>query len=109
MPDGNQLRAFEQCPSWCVADHAGHLVSEDFIHEGPLVTVLVIVLDRDLGDSGLRQLLAATLDIVRYRYPGERDEWVHIGGEDSVGMDISVESARRLAEVLARSASLPEV
>ncbi|MFT4165682.1 MAG: hypothetical protein QM650_10625 [Microlunatus sp.] len=103
MPTDDE-RPIEPCPPWCVADHDEHLMSEDFLHEGALVTVPAVVRQRNRQDgrSGQRQSLAVTLDIVRYRYLGDVEEWVYIGSEGELGLDISVESARRLTEVLRR-------
>lgn len=42
---------------------------------------------------------AVTLDIVRYRFNGETEDWIYIG--DGIrGLDLSPESARRLVRVL---------
>ena len=42
---------------------------------------------------------AVTLDIVRYRFNGETEDWIYIG--DGIrGLDLSPESARRLVQVL---------
>lgn len=96
----------EQCPPWCVADHTEHLMPQDFLHEGALVTVPAVALhwDHVPDRPGRREPLAVTLDIVRYRYPGDANEWVYIGSEGGLGLDISMESVGRLAEALARLA-----
>lgn len=92
----------EQCPPWCVVDHTEHIMPEDFLHESALVTVPAVLLhrDREHGRLGRRQSLSATIDIVRYRYLGDIEEWVYIGSEGQRGLDISVESAWRLGEAL---------
>ena len=46
---------------------------------------------------------ATELTLVRYQYPHDSDTWLYIGdGSRSHGLDITLESARRLMRVLAR-------
>ena len=46
---------------------------------------------------------ATELTLVRYQYPHDSDTWLYIGdGSRSHGLDITLESARRLVSALAR-------
>ena len=42
-----------------------------------------------------------TVTLVRYQYPHDSDTWLYIG-DGSQGLDITLESARRLVSALAR-------
>ena len=46
---------------------------------------------------------ATELTLARYQYPHDKETWLYIGdGSRSHGLDITLESARRLTRVLAR-------
>lgn len=91
------------CPSWCVRDHADQ-DPDDQLHEGYTRLVGAITLERSPGEapnSIARRAVAAELTITRYQYPDDPDEWIYIG-DGRNGLDLSIESVRRLVRVLGR-------
>lgn len=91
------------CPSWCVRDHADQ-DPDDQLHEGHTQLVGVVILERSPGEtpnSIARHAVAAELAITRYQYPDDPDEWIYIG-DGRHGLDLSIESVRRLVRVLGR-------
>ena len=91
------------CPSWCVRNHADQ-DPDDHLHEGHTRLLAAITLERSPGTAPntiLRQAIATELTITRYQYPDDPDEWIYIG-DGTHGLDLSVESVRRLVWVLER-------
>lgn len=91
------------CPSWCVRDHADQ-DPDDQLHEGCTRLVGAIALERSPGEtpnSIARHAVATELAITRYQYPDDPDEWIYIG-DGLHGLDLSIESVRRLVRVLGR-------
>lgn len=91
------------CPSWCVRDHADQDPA-DQLHEGHTRLVGAITLERSPGEtpnSIARHAVATELAITRYQYPDDPDEWIYIG-DGRHGLDLSIESVRRLVRVLGR-------
>lgn len=91
------------CPSWCVRDHADP-DPDDQLHEGRTRLVGTIILERSRGEtpnSIARHAVATELAITRYQYPDDPDEWIYIG-DGLHGLDLSIESVRRLVRVLGR-------
>ena len=81
------------CPAWCI----GHL------HKAAPTFVSCIALERSTDGTGSIQHYPASveLSLVCYQYRTGDDIWLYIG-DGSRGLDITLESARRLMEVLAR-------
>ena len=91
------------CPSWCVRDHADQNPA-DQLHEGRTRLLGAITLERSPGEtpnSIARHAVATELAITRYQYPDDPDEWIYIG-DGHHGLDLSIESVRRLVRVLRR-------
>lgn len=91
------------CPSWCVRDHADQDPA-DQLHEGHTRLVGAITLERSPGEAPnniTRRAVATELAITRYQYPDDPDEWIYIG-DVRHGLDLSIESVRRLVWVLGR-------
>ena len=91
------------CPSWCVRNHADQ-DSDDQLHEGHTQLVGVVILERSPGEAPNNitcHAVAAELAITRYQYPDDPDEWIYIG-DGRHGLDLSIESVRRLVWVLGR-------
>ena len=91
------------CPSWCVRDHADQDPA-DQLHEGHTRLVGAITLERSPGEapnSIVRHAVATELAITRYQYPDDPDEWIYIG-DGHHGLDLSIESARRLVRIVDR-------
>ena len=92
------------CPAWCIgydADGPGGI--GDHVHEAAPALVPCIALERSTYDDGAIQhhLAAVELSLVRYQYRTGDDTWLYIG-DGSHGLDISLESARRLVRALGR-------
>ena len=92
------------CPAWCV----GHGTdapdtADDHVHEAAPVLVPCIALEHTTDEAGTihHHPTATELTLVRYRYRTGDDTWLYIG-DGSRGLDISLESARRLMRVLGR-------
>lgn len=86
-------RPTADCPAWCI----GHL------HKVAPAFVSCIALERSTDGTGSIQHYPASveLSLVCYQYRTGDDIWLYIG-DGSRGLDITLESARRLMGVLAR-------
>lgn len=91
------------CPSWCVRDHADQ-DPDNQLHEGRTRLVGAITLERSPGEtpnSIAHHAVATEIAITRYQYPDDPDEWIYIS-DGLHGLDLSIESVRRLVRVLGR-------
>jgi len=71
----------------------------------PPALIPCITLERTTNETGTihHHPTATELTLVRYQYPHDSDTWLYIGdGSRSHGLDITLESARRLVSALAR-------
>ena len=92
------------CPAWCIGHDADAPdKDDDHVHEATPALVPCISLERTTDDAGAIQHhpAAVELSLVRYQYRTCDDTWLYIG-DGSRGLDISLESARRLMRALAR-------
>lgn len=92
------------CPAWCIGHDAdGPDEADDHLHEAAPVLVPCIALEHTTDEAGTihHHPTATELTLVRYRYRTGDDTWLYIG-DGSRGLDISLESARRLVSTLAR-------
>ncbi|OLO62011.1 hypothetical protein BKH24_03010 [Actinomyces oris] len=92
------------CPVWCIDHDAdGPDEADDHLHEATPAIVPCIALERSTDDTGAIQHhpAAVELSLVRYQYRTGDDTWLYIG-DGSRGLDISLESARRLVRALGR-------
>ena len=92
------------CPAWCIGhDTDGPGGIGDHVHEAAPAVVPCIALERSTDGTGSIQHhpAAVELSLVRYQYRTCDDTWLYIG-DGSRGLDISLESARRLMRALAR-------
>lgn len=94
------------CPAWCIGHDAdGPDEADDHVHEAAPALVPCIALERSTDGTGSiqRHPAAVELSLVRYQYRTGDDTWLYIGdGSRSHGLDITLESARRLVRVLTR-------
>ena len=92
------------CPAWCIGHDAdGPDGIGDHVHEATPVFIPCITLERTTNETGTihHHPTATELTLVRYQYRTGDDIWLYIG-DGSRGLDISLESARRLVKVLER-------
>ena len=100
------------CPAWCigvVADAPGW--DNDHLHEATPVLVPCIALEHTTDEAGTihHHPTATELTLVRYQYPHDSDTWLYIGDDSrSHGLDITLESARRLVNVLEQYVAVAE-
>ena len=94
------------CPAWCIGhDTDGPGGIGDHVHEAAPAIVPCIALEHTTDEAGtiLHHPTATELTLVRYQYPHDSDTWLYIGdGSRSHGLDITLESVRRLVSTLAR-------
>ena len=92
------------CPAWCIGHNAAALdEADDHLHEAAPALMPCIVLERTTDEAGTihHHPTATELTLVRYQYPHGSDTWLYIG-DGHHGLDITLESARRLVRVLGR-------
>ncbi len=92
------------CPAWCIGHNADAPDKDnDHLHEATPVFMPCIALERTTNETGTihHHPTATELTLVRYQYPLDSDTWLYIG-DGSHGLDITLESARRLVSTLAR-------
>lgn len=90
------------CPAWCIGHNAGAAGGDDdHFHETTSVLVPCIALERTTDETSAihHRPTVTDLTLVRYQYPHDSDTWLYMG-DGSHGLDISLESARRLVRVL---------
>ena len=94
------------CPVWCIGHDADAPDKDnDHIHEATPALIPCITLERTTNETGTihHHPTATELTLVRYQYPHDSDTWLYIGdGSHTHGLDITLESARRLVSTLAR-------
>ena len=94
------------CPAWCIGHDADAPDKDnDHLHEATPALMPCITLERTTNETGTihHHPTATELTLVRYQYPHDSDTWLYIGdGSRSRGLDITLESARRLVSTLAR-------
>lgn len=93
----------DPCPVWCVGGHSEADHPDDHVHQSTTSqTIPVVFLRRRFSADRhhvARYLESADLDVVRYRYAADVQDWVFLGHGDDC-LDLSLESARRLREAL---------
>ena len=102
--DNGRLAVPPNCPTWCIGHDADAPdKDDDHLHEATPALIPCITLERTTNETGTihHHLTATELTLVRYQYPHDSDTWLYIG-DGSHGLDITLESARRLVSALAR-------
>lgn len=92
----------EPCPSWCDGDHTGQEHVVDRRHQTELAALPAIVRHCDQSNSDQEQhetAVAEEVIVVMHRRVGGGETWVAIAAERQ-GIEISVETANRIATVL---------
>ena len=98
------------CPAWCISHNADTPdKADDHLHEATPALMPCIALERTTDETGTihHHPTATELTLVRYQYPHDIDTWLYIG-DGSRGLDISLESARRLVRVLEQYMAVAE-
>ncbi|WP_423842583.1 hypothetical protein [Actinomyces naeslundii] len=100
------------CPAWCIGHNADAPGKDnDHLHEATPALIPCIALERTTNETGTihHHPTATELTLVRYQYPHDSDTWLYIGdGSRSHGLDITLESARRLVRVLEQYMAVAE-
>ena len=110
--DKRQASPTTTCPAWCIghdADAPGK--DNDHLHEATPALMPCIALERTTDETGTIHHHPTTteLTLVRYQYPHDSDTWLYIGdGSHAHGLDITLESARRLVKVLEQYVAVGE-
>ena len=104
--DNERQASSPNCPGWCICHDAGAPDrGDDYVHEAIPSLVPSIALEYSTNEAGsiLHHPTAIELTLVRYQYRTGDDTSLYIGdGSRSHGLDITLESARRLVSALAR-------
>ena len=97
------------CPAWCISHNADTPdKADDHLHEATPALMPCIALERTTNETGTI-LHHPTVTLVRYQYPHDSDTWLYIGdGSRAHGLDITLESARRLVKVLEQYMAVAE-
>jgi len=102
--DKRQASPTTACPAWCISHNADTPdKANDHLHEATPTIVPCIALERTTDEAGTihHHPTGTELILVRYQYPLDSDSWLYIGdGSRSHGLDITLESPRRLVKVL---------
>lgn len=95
---GDNARA---CPPWCSVQHDDQHALDDLVHGGAHreVATVSLVRYRDQNGAPCRRAVATELSVVRYRYDCDDEEWIYVG-DGRGGLDLSPESAQRLARAI---------
>ena len=100
------------CPAWCIGHNADAPdKDDDHLHEATPALMPCITLERTTDETGTihHHPTATELTLVRYQYPHDSDTWLYIGDDSrSHGLDITLESARRLVNVLEQYVAVAE-
>ena len=100
------------CPAWCIGHDADAPDKADgHLHEATPALMPCIALERTTDETGTihHHPTATELTLVRYQYPHDSDTWLYIGDDSrSHGLDITLESARRLVNVLEQYVAVAE-
>jgi len=90
-----------RCPPWCVAVHAIDDHPDDRIHHSSTRSFGIVAMHTSFSaDSAVRTAIAAQYEIVLFQPHLDPEPWIHLGDEETRGIDLSIESARRLAAEL---------
>lgn len=101
MSDEQPSGSAAACPPWCAVPHDDQDSPADRLHESAHREVAGVTLRRYHDPSGTsrRQASAVELSVVRYRYYTDDEDWIYVGDGRS-GLDLSPESAQRLARAI---------
>lgn len=104
MNDSRPSWLLEECPPWCVAEHAEEDHPDDRQHHGVIVTVPVVLRQQALRDGCLMSSeLASEFDVVRFQLVGSVMRWLFVG-DDEHQLELSEESALRLTGAIGATA-----
>lgn len=108
----NNTPPITACPAWYIGHNADAPDKADgHLHEATPALIPCITLERTTNETGTihHHPTATELTLVRYQYPHDSDTWLYIGdGSRSHGLDITLESARRLVKVLEQYVAVAE-
>lgn len=108
--DNERQASSPNCRGWCICRDAGAPDrGDDYVHEAipSLVPSIALEYSTDEAGSILHHPTATELTLVRYQYRTGDDTWLYIG-YGSQGLDVTLESARRLMRVLEQYMAVAE-
>jgi hypothetical protein len=86
-----------------VAEHSADDHPDDRVHQSTSRRFGVVTMRTAFSDEGVvRTPVAAQYELVLFQPHLDPEPWLHLGDEEERGIDLSVESARRLAAEIAR-------
>jgi len=104
MAENNDARPSwltEDCPAWCSADHAEQAYAGDRVHTSDTLDVPAIVRVTDCrGGKTWHHVDGTEVTVALSRRVGERETWLYIGTPDRQELELTLESAERLAEAI---------
>ncbi|MBN9240800.1 MAG: hypothetical protein BGO97_13885 [Micrococcales bacterium 70-64] len=91
----------DECPAWCSVEHAEGDHPDDRVHRSPGVAVPVVARRTSFEGAGIvRGSEAAELEVALARVDGESQTWLYAGEGPRSAIEVTVESAERLAAVI---------
>lgn len=101
MADEQPSGSAAACPPWCAVPHDDQDSPADRLHESAYREVAGVTLRRypDPGGAPRRRPVVVELSVVRYRYHIDDEDWIYVDDGQS-GLDLSPESARRVARAI---------
>lgn len=88
----------DDCPGWCVVVHGEHDHPDDRVHRGSPVAVPVVQRRVRFDAAGIhRDVEPAEFDVALARVDGESETWLYAGAGPAIEIDVTAESAERLA------------
>jgi hypothetical protein len=102
----------EPCPTWCLGDHHDADHPLDRAHQGTMLGVAVVALDRHLDPqdgSWHRAAFSTECLVVMFQYLDDAEVWVVAEGEHGQRLEVSKESAQRLYYALGKVLAASEI
>lgn len=94
----------DPCPSWCTGDHAEQDHPDDRVHRGRALTVPVVARRTWFEGGGIRRSAEATeFEVAVSRVDGESETWLYVGAGPAVSIEVTTESAERLARAVSEA------
>lgn len=91
----------DDCPPWCTVAHHERDHPDDRVHRGSPVSVPVVHRRVRFDAAGIhRDAETAEFDVALSRVDGEAETWLYAGAGPALAIDVTAESAERLARAI---------